>query len=225
MRRRRLPSHLRRFTAALLVCGVGGGLMALIWPSTSGLFLFGLYSMPSNSMLPIPHEPGLLYVARYYAPLWIAVAGCAGSAVAAFADYEIVERALRLPKLAGARESGIYKWSVKWLMRYPFATIALFAATPLPIYVVRVLAPASGYSVWRYVAAIVVGRFPRFLVLAWIGHLFEIPIWVLVLLFAIFIAFLWHSSWSSKRRESEEVDEEFAAEIDDDVERLRQSHQ
>lgn len=210
VRTARLPSHLKRFTAALLVCGVGGGALALIWPSISGLYLFGLYSIPSNSMLPVPHEPGLLYVARFYDPLWVAVAGCAGSAVAAFADYEIVERAMRLPRLSGARDSGLYQWSVKWLMRYPFWTIALFAATPLPIYVVRVLAPASGYPVWRYVGAIVTGRFPRFLALAWVGHLVAIPTWVLVVLFAIFVAFLWYSGRSNRRR-SDEADDEAPA--------------
>lgn len=218
VRRARLPSHLKRFTAALFLFGVGGGVLAMIWPSISGLFLFGLYSIPSNSMLPVPHEPGLLYVAKFYEPLYVSIAGCAGSAVAAFADYEIVERAMRLPKLASAREHRLYRWSVKWLMRYPFWTIALFAATPLPIYVVRVLAPAHGYPVWRYVAAIVVGRFPRFLAIAWIGHLVAIPTWVLIVLFAIFVAFLWYSSRSSKQRdpegEREEIDE--AADQPDD---------
>lgn len=198
-RRGQLPGHLKRFTIALALVAVGGGALVLLLPETSGLYLFALYSMPSNSMLPVPHEPGLLYFAKYYDPLYIALAGSVGSAVAAFADYEIVERAFRVPKIASARETKLYRWSVRCLMRYPFWTIVLFAATPLPVYVVRVLAPASGYPVGRYVAAIFLGRLPRFYAIAWVGHLLAIPTWVLLVMFALFVAALYWSGRSKAR--------------------------
>lgn len=175
------------FFFALLLTAAAGPLTIWLYSDLSGLYLFGVYSIPSNSIVPLPHEPGLLYFAKYYHPAYIAVAGTLGSGVAAFADYGVVEAAMRHPKISGAREAKLFKWSVKWLMRFPFATIVLFALTPLPIYVVRILAPASGYPVLRYVLAVMVGRYPRFLAVAYVGHMFHFPTWSLV---AMFVAFM-----------------------------------
>jgi len=182
------------FFVALALAAASGLLIEMLWPRFSGLFLFGLYSIPTNSIIPAPHEPGLLFFARYYEPILIAVAGTLGTAVAAFADYEVVERAMRHPRIRDAREARLFKWSIRWLMRFPFWTIVLFAFTPLPIYVVRVLAPASGYPVWRYVTALMVGRFPRFFLVAWFGHTFPLPTWFLVLLFVVLVAGVWVGS-------------------------------
>jgi membrane protein YqaA with SNARE-associated domain len=182
------------FFVALALCALGGTAIMAFWPELSGLFLFGVYSIPTNSIIPAPHEPGLLYFAKHYDPLLIAVAGTLGTAVAAFADYEVVERAMRHPRIRGAREARLFKWSVRWLMRFPFLTVVLFAATPLPIYVVRVLAPASGYPVARYVTALMVGRLPRFYAVAWFGHTFPLPTWFLATLFAVMVSGLYLGS-------------------------------
>lgn len=194
LRQFRLTHYWRLFLFALTAAAVAGLVVMLISPAHSGLFLFGIYAIPSNSILPVPHEPGLLFFAKYYEPLLIAVAGTLGTAIAAFADYGVVERALKHPKINGAREAKLYKWSVRWLMRFPFLTISLFAFTPLPIYVVRVLAPASGYPVGRYVIAIMVGRLPRFFIVAWIGHMFKFPTWSLIALFFGLIAIMYIGS-------------------------------
>lgn len=188
---------MRRFAMALLVVAMFGALLVLLVPALSGLYLFCIYSMPANSMVPVPHEPGLLFFAKYYDPLWVAIAGTLGSGVAAFADYEIVERAFRLPRIALTKESHFYQRCTRWFMRAPFLTTVLFSFTPLPILVVRVLAPAAGYSVWRYVTAMMLGRLPRFYLVAALGAAFPIPTWILVLLFVVLVAASW---WLSARR-------------------------
>jgi membrane protein YqaA with SNARE-associated domain len=188
--RRQLPVYWRRFCLALLGFAAAGGLILTLWPWLSGLFLFSIYSMPANSLLPIPHEPGLLYFARYYDPAWIALAGCVGTAVAAAIDYPVVKLAFEHPKIRRARNTKLYHLSVRWLMKYPFLTIFMFALTPLPVYVVRVLAPASGYPLWRYTLATMLGRFPRYYAIAWVGHLFHIPGLLLLALFAAMVGAL-----------------------------------
>lgn len=190
LRRVKITRHWRLFFYALVATAAAGVLILWLDPDAAGLYLFGVYSIPGNSIIPVPHEPGLLYFAAYYHPIWIALAGCAGTAVAAFADYGVVEAAMRHPKINGAREARLFKSAVKWLMRWPFATCFVFALTPLPIYVVRVLAPASGYPVWRYVTAITLGRLPRFFAVAWVGYLFPLPGWLLVAMFVLLIAAL-----------------------------------
>jgi len=204
-----LSQHWRNFGIALGVSALAGAAILLIWPDAAGLFLFGLYSIPSNSMIPVPHEPGLLYFAKYYTPLWLAIAGTLGTAVAAFADYEVVGRALAHPKLRAARGTRIYRWAVRSFMAYPFCTVILFSATPLPVYIVRVLAPASGYPIRRYIAALMIGRLPRFYVVAWIGYMVPIPTWVLLLMFiALCGGVVFTASGTTGDREVGELDDE-----------------
>jgi membrane protein YqaA with SNARE-associated domain len=188
--RARLPVYWQRFGIALLGLAALGGAILAVWPDMAGVFLFALYSMPANSLLPVPHEPGLLYLAAYYDPAWLALAGCLGTAVAAATDYPVVKLAFKHPKIRRARDTRLYRQSVRWLMRWPFLTIMGFAFIPVPIYVVRVLAPASGYPLWRYIAATVVGRFPRYYAMAWLGQLFQIPSWILIGLFVVMVAML-----------------------------------
>jgi membrane protein YqaA with SNARE-associated domain len=177
----------QRFGWALLAFAVAGALILALWPDMAGAYLFSIYSMPANSLLPVPHEPGLLYFAKYYSPACIALAGCIGTGVAAAVDYPVVKLAFESPRIRQARNTRLYHTAVRWLMRYPFATIVVFAATPLPVYVVRVLAPASGYPLWRYIAATIVGRYPRYFAVAWIGHQFQIPGWLLLAIFAVMV--------------------------------------
>lgn len=169
---------------ALAAYAVAGLLVLAFVPDLAGVFLLGAYCIPSNSIVPIPHEPGVLYFAKYYTPFWIALAATAGSLIASFADYALVDAASRHPIFAGTRGSRLYRWAIIAMKRFPFAIVVLFSFTPLPISVVRILAPASEYPIGRYIAAQIVGRFPRFFLLALIGRAVMIPTWVLVAMFA-----------------------------------------
>jgi len=198
LRRLRLNRHWRAFFWCLCGCAAVGAVIVWIAPSLAGLFLLGIYSIPSNSIVPVPHEPGILYFAQFYHPFWIALVGSIGGALVCFADYAIVEAAMRHPRMAGAREARLFQWAVRWMTRWPFAIIWLFALIPvLPVYVVRVLAPASGYPIWRYVLAQTLGRFPRFFALAWLGATVKVPGWALLLLFVVLMVTLYLSSRSS----------------------------
>jgi membrane protein YqaA with SNARE-associated domain len=191
LRKLRLSRRWRQFFIAL--CGVAsvGLVIVALAPRLAGLYLLGLYCIPSNSILPIPHEPGVLYMARWYPPWEIAIAATVASAVVAFADYALVELAMRHPRIQGARDARMMRWAVKWMTRFPFAIIVAFSLVPLlPISIVRALAPISGYPLRRYIAALVVGRLPRFFLLAWLGNAVTIPTWVLLLVTAATLAMM-----------------------------------
>lgn len=176
--RLQLNGYWRAFVVGLCGFAVAGALIVAFAPDLAGVYLCGLYAIPSNSVIPIPHEPGLLFFAKFYDPLWIALAATLGSAVMCFADYALVTSVMR--RSTRARRSRVMQWGVRWMKRWPFAVVVAFSMVPLPVAVVRILAPASGYPVGRYVAAQIVGRFPRFYVLAVIGHAIAIPTWILV---------------------------------------------
>lgn len=176
----RLNHWWRAFVLALAAYAVVGVIVLAFVPDLAGIFLLGAYCIPANSVVPIPHEPAMLYFAKFYDPFWCALAGTVGSLIACYSDYAMVGAALRHRALSKTRESRLFQWSTKWMKRYPFAITVLFSFTPLPIAIVRILAPAVEYNVRRYMLAQVVGRFPRFYILAYIGHTVLIPTWIIV---------------------------------------------
>lgn len=181
LRKLRLTHRWRAFVIALAVYAALGTAVMLFATDLAGLFLLGLYNIPANSVIPVPHEPGILYFAKFYDPVEIAVAATMGSVIVSFADYALIEAAMRHPRVKGASEARLFRWAVRWMTRWPFFIIVVFSMIPvLPIAVVRALAPASGYPLKRYIGAQIVGRFPRFLMLAWVGQQFMIPTWILV---------------------------------------------
>lgn len=183
----RLNPWWRAFLLALAAFAVVGTLVLALMPDLAGAFLLGAYCIPANSVIPFPHEPAVLFFARYYDPLIIAVAATVGSIIASFADYAMIGAAMKHKALAGTRSTRLFQWATRWMRRYPFAIIVLFSFTPLPISVVRILAPAVEYPIERYVLAQLVGRLPRFYILAWIGHSFVIPTWALLALVALLL--------------------------------------
>ncbi|HSD85856.1 MAG TPA: VTT domain-containing protein [Kofleriaceae bacterium] len=190
----RLNVWWRAFLLALAAYAALGALTLVFAPDMAGVFLLGAYCIPSNSIIPIPHEPGVLFFAKYYDPIWIATAATIGSLIASFADYAMVGAAIRHPFFRGTRESKLFRWTLRAMKRWPFAIIVLFSFTPLPISVVRILAPAADYPIGRYALAQIVGRFPRFLILAWIGHVLMIPTWVVLALLGVLLLSLYLSS-------------------------------
>jgi membrane protein YqaA with SNARE-associated domain len=173
------------FVLALATIAVAGGVLMLVEPSATGLVLLTAYCIPTNSILPLPHEPGLLYFAQSYDPIWISLCATTASAVTSFADYALVEAWLRHPRLGAIQHARLFRWAVRWMRRWPFAIVVVFSAAPLPISVVRILAPASSYPISRYVVAQAIGRLPRFYAVAWLGSAVAIPPWVLAATFVL----------------------------------------
>lgn len=187
----RLSYWWRAFLLALAAYAVLGAIVLAFVPDLAGVFLLGAYCIPANSIVPIPHEPAMLYFARFYDPFWCALAGTIGSLIACYSDYAMVGAAMRHRALAKTRRSRLFQWSTRWMKRYPFAITVLFSFTPLPISIVRILAPAVEYSLPRYMLAQVVGRFPRFYFLAWLGHTIPFPTWMIIGLgIVLLLAFL-----------------------------------
>ena len=75
--------------------------------------------------------------------------------------------------------------AIRWFNRAPFLTTFIFALTPLPDWALRLVAPAAGYSVARYLLAMGLGRFPNFLVFAAAGAVWHPDARVLVLLLCL----------------------------------------
>ncbi len=163
------------------------GLLALSFPGVRPLAAYALYSVPSNSVVPLPNEPALWVVQSLHkiSPVWLGLAGALGAGAAAMLDYQLIRSTFGHPRIDALRDRRLFRWAIRAFSWAPLATVTAFAALPLPISVVRIVAPASGYARHRYMAGIFAGRWIRYGLLAWLGAGWMLPRWTLIPVVAV----------------------------------------
>ena len=187
-RARRSPTFwvLAATLAAALPCTA---LARIMYPHWWRLVAYFWYSIPSNSFLYLPHEPAVLAAGAIYDPWIVAVVGGFSTIVAAIIDYYLVKRVFEFRRVSPVKQTKLYLVAIRYFYWQPWLTIVFFAFSPLPYYIIRVLAPSSNYPLWRYVSAYVTGRVPRYYLLAAVGALLPVATKYLILLL-LFIMFL-----------------------------------
>jgi uncharacterized membrane protein YdjX (TVP38/TMEM64 family) len=90
---------------------------------------------------------------------------------------------MNLKGLTGYKEKAWYQKAARLFMKYPFAVIVVAGFTPIPFFPFKFLSFSLRYPLARYLIALLVGRFPRYVLLAWIGHVIQIPTWLLIAVF------------------------------------------
>ena len=180
-----------------LICTL---LAKALYPEWWQLVGYFWYSIPGNSFAYLPHEPAVIYAGAIYEPWIVAVVGGLSTMVAAIVDYYVVKRVFELRRVAPVKQTTLYKTAVRYFYWRPWWTIAVFALTPLPFYPIRLLAPSSGYPLWRYVSAYVCGRIPRYYLLAMGGAWIPVPpkYLILMVVFIIITSVLW-VLWARRR--------------------------
>jgi membrane protein YqaA with SNARE-associated domain len=156
---------------ALIALGVFGLLCAALTlsdPRFAQLVIYGLYAVPAHLLISfLPHEPALWIAARLYPPLLVALMGTAATIVAIVVDYWLigwlVNHHLVRPMV---QESRWFTFAQRWFRKAPAVLIAGSALAPVPFYPVKILAIAADYPLRRFIVALIVGRVPRFYVLA-----------------------------------------------------------
>jgi len=132
----------------------------------------------------VPHEPVVLWYGARYGVWLTAVVATAGTLAAAWVDHvafvPLIRRVERTPFFA----EGMVGWLRARFARAPFAVLTVSGITPLPFFPFKAMAFAEDYPLGRYLAAVAAGRFPRYLLLAWLGVVIRIPTWLLIALFA-----------------------------------------
>jgi len=165
----------------------------LIWrsnPKYAGMVIYFFYTIPANSFLSLPHEPAVLYYAKMYSPLLLAILGGIATCLACFIDYEVLTPIFRLKKVSKIKETYFYKKSIHYFNKLPFVTIAVVGFSPIPFYPVRILAISSGYSMRKYMLSVFIGRAPRYYILAKFGQILNIPNWIIILIFVVMIGLI-----------------------------------
>jgi len=182
----------------------------LISESVNPLIFLTFYSIPSNIAISIfPHEPLVVYFGTLYAPSLIAAIVMIGTIIAGILDYYVFAPIMghRITKFI--RKTSEYKRAEKWFNYQPFIALVIGGLTPLPFFVFKLLAFASSYPVSKYLVALLVGRFPRYYLLAYAGSFFEIPPEFVLVVFIVMFLFYAINMWMRIRKARTEKDIDF----------------
>jgi uncharacterized membrane protein YdjX (TVP38/TMEM64 family) len=142
----------------------------------------GVYfgSILAAMLLGLPLASPTLIAVKYAPPWAVAIAGSLAGALASTFDYHFFRRTSKIAILKRALDHPLVGTVRRWIDVAPALTTFAFASFPLPFLIARVLVPLSGIALWRYVAAVALGRFARIFVIGTVGELLEIPTPVLV---------------------------------------------
>jgi membrane protein YqaA with SNARE-associated domain len=148
------------------------------------LMILLLYTSVACTFLPLPTAWIVLWAAREANPVGVALTAAAGTCIANLHDYYILNYLLGLRRVGRVKKTGLYRSAAGWFGRAPFATLCAASFVPIPVDVVRILAVSTGYSRLRYTLASFAGRFPRYLILAWLGYELELSNRAILIVFA-----------------------------------------
>ena len=169
----------------------------IITEKLNPLLYFLVYSIPSNMAISLfPHEPVLVFLGATYDPLLLAVLASIGTVIAGLLDYHVFVPLLAHNSLDTIKSTKGYQTSIRWFGYHPFLTIVIAGFTPVPFFIFKFIAFAAQYPLFRYQSALLVGRLPRYYLLALVGELIEIPKWIIVGVFiGMFLIYL-VNGWS-----------------------------
>jgi membrane protein YqaA with SNARE-associated domain len=124
---------------------------------------------PLSPLLPAAYEPVLVGYTQFVSPAVLAGVGAITSTLIEYLNYYLYRSFLRCRSLHRALRSQPARRLTTLFSTRPFLAVWLCVVSPLPDWGTRVLAAHCGYSVRRYLAAVLLARLPRFWFLATLG--------------------------------------------------------
>lgn len=168
---------------ALFLATISGIITYFVYPRYIGLVFLFFYIIPSNSFIPFPHEPAIIYYGKIFGPFVTTITATIPTIIACIIDYAVLTPVFSRTRLSKIKNTKIYQKTVHYYHKAPFLTNMFAALSPVPFYPVRVLSVASGYPLWKYTTAVLGGRIPRYYFLALFGAVLNIPNWLIAAFF------------------------------------------
>jgi len=157
--------------------------------TSRSLWVLFFYCFPAEFIIAaVPHEPVLLFFAKFYSPLVIALTSVAGTLLAEALNYTAFNYVTDLRAFKKIKEGKTVQKTVALFHRAPFLALWVAGFTPIPFYPFRFLVVFAHYPLWKYLLAVFLSRGPRFFILAEVGRLIKFPDYLLITLFIILIA-------------------------------------
>jgi membrane protein YqaA with SNARE-associated domain len=169
--------------------------LLIVWATSKGLqeskslWVLFFYSFPAEFLIAtVPHEPVLLYFGKFYLPLTVALVAIPSTLFTEMLNYSTFKYISDLRIFTKLREKKAVQKMVQFFNKAPFLTLWVAGITPIPFYPLRILVVLAKYPLPRYILAVFLSRFPRFVILAYVGYKIQLPDYMLVALFVILIA-------------------------------------
>lgn len=170
----------RHWDGIIRATGIMAGLgipVVLLAPATAPLMVFVLATIwthsPLSAFMPAAYEPILAHFGGLYPPVEVAALGTLADLMVEYVDYHVFRALCAGRQARSAMQHPMAQRALRWFGRAPFLTTFVFALTPLPDWALRLVAPAAGYPVARYLLAMGLGRFPNFLLFAGAGAMWR----------------------------------------------------
>lgn len=192
-------------------------ILLIIWLSWSdlrtsrSLWVLFFYSFPSEFLIAVvPHEPVLLYFAKFYLPLTVALIAATSTLLTESLNYSVFSYVSDWNILKKFQKKKTVNKIIDLFNRAPFLALWIAGLTPIPFYPFRFLVVMAHYPRWKYLLAVALSRTPRFFLLAWFGHEVHLSDEILIALFIILIVsmnlpFLRRLIRKKKTQKSEEL--------------------
>ncbi|MCE9627639.1 MAG: VTT domain-containing protein [Candidatus Eisenbacteria bacterium] len=186
------------------------GLLMSFWsdllklaPPELSLPMLCLLLFIDNAMFAALTTPLLLAYAPHFEPWQVGVFGAASAGLGSTVQLRLFRWVLAtdwpwVKKFAPSRDT-----IEKALAASPsasFLAIVIARATPIPDAPIKIVAAAGNYSLLRYFIAVLIGGIPYFALLAWLGHEFPIPPWVLLLVVLAVVLVFVFERWRKRGR-------------------------
>lgn len=185
----RTSKRVRPRTKVLLIVAPIASLAALLgaWIAipevreSKSLWVLFLYCFPSEFVIAaIPHEPALLYFAKFYDPMTVAGVSAIGTVLTEWLNYGLVAYVRDRDVFRKALQGRTVTRLVGWFHRAPFAALWVAGFSPVPFYPFRFLAVVAKYRAWKYLLAVFLSRTPRFWIICVAGAALGFSDWMIV---------------------------------------------
>lgn len=150
-------------------------------------------------MAVVPHEPVVIWFGGRVGVWSTAGTATLGTVTAAWVDHRVFVPLITRVRHTAFFAEGAVGWLRRRFSRAPFLVLTASALTPLPAFPFKAMAFAERYPLGRYLTAVAIGRFPRYLLLAWLGVVVQIPAGILAALFLLMLLPSARVVWKRRR--------------------------
>ena len=155
----------------------------------SQLIGFFGYMSVACTLIPLPTPPYVIALGKIFHPSIVAITGAIGNTIAAFVEYHLLFWLLSRTELQQRVETNrIFQRFSHYFRRMAFVCLVFTGFTPIPFEPFRFAAILTRYNLPRYLLAVLIGRFPRYYLIALIGDQFQIPTRYLIILLIVSLA-------------------------------------
>jgi membrane protein YqaA with SNARE-associated domain len=208
----RARSHFRMIVFFFEITMVIG---LLIWWFSSdtahksqNLWVFFFYCFPAEFIIAtVPHEPVLIYFAKFYSPLTLALIAMVGTVLTEILNYTAFRYVADIKLFQKMLNNKAVGKTVALFNKAPFLALWIAGFTPIPFYPFRFLVVIARYPLIKYIWAVILSRTPRFFLLALLGQALQLSDFLLLVLTVVLITVVnipiliryLKKKWQSKR--------------------------